>query len=69
MLARVLTAHFLRERRAPLEEIPPVFDLWFLLATTAASKRSDGVLAGLLGDVLLQALNRRDLSASRARRS
>ncbi len=69
VLARVLTAHFLRERRAPVDEIPPVFDLWFLLATTAAARRSDGVLAGLLGDVLLQAWNRRDLSASRARRS
>ncbi len=69
LVARVILAHFLRQHRAPLEEIPPLFDLWFLLATTGAARRSDALLVDLLGEVLVQALNRRDLSVFEAGRS
>ena len=67
--ARILMSHFFNERRAPIEEIPPTFELLFLLATKGAARRSDENLARLLGDVLIQALNRRDLGAASARRS
>lgn len=67
--ARILLSHFLRERRSPLEELPPPFELLFLMATKGQTRRSDAALVGLLGDVLLQALNRRDLGAVSAGRS
>lgn len=68
-VARVVLSHFLRERRAPFEEIPATFEMLFLLATKGAAKRSDATLAGLLADVVLQALNRRDLGATGAGRT
>lgn len=67
--ARIVLSHFLREHRSPLEEIPAPFELLFLLATKGGHQRSDLPLAGLLADILVQALNRRDLGAVGAGRS
>ncbi len=67
--ARVLLAHFLRQQHSALEEISPTFELLFLLATKGASRRSEEALEGVLEDVLLQALNRRDLAALSAGRT
>ena len=66
---RILLAHFLRLQHSALEEIPPVFELLFLLATKGAPRRSEEALEGVLEDVLLQALNRRDLAVLRAGRT
>ncbi len=67
--ARIVLSHFLLTQRSPLEEIPPAFELPFLLATKGATRRSEETLEGVLEDVLLQALNRRDLVALSAGRT
>jgi len=67
--ARILMSHLLRQQHSALEEISPTFELLFLLATKGAARRSDETLQGVLEDVLLQALNRRDLAALNAGRT
>lgn len=61
--ARAVLAHFLGENASPLREVPPAFDMLFLLGSKGSRSRNDEALAEVVWDMIIHTVNRAELAA------